>query len=465
MTADGPDPVGAWEAAVFDVLEAPIPEPVLERGAETVADVLAATVAGSAAEPYARVWDAMDLPAGDASVLGSRRTTAPMQAATLNGTAAIVQEIEEGHNTGGHVGAGIVTGALAMAERVDADGETLVESCVRAYEICARLEEAIFAMKGRINDAVPWLVRDPHSTWTTVGPAVAGVLCTDPDPAAVRQAFRLAANRAVVSMEDPYEAGPPSRNVTAGASAGVGVSMAQLARAGMPGSSAATETVYEPFDAVLPEGLDALFADLGETWAIERNYFKPYPSCRYTHAPLDALRDLERDVRPDEVDRIVVETYANAADMAHAAPETRTSAKFSIPYVLARYLHSGAVTLEHFDPDAVTDEAVADLAERVEVRAVDAFDAAFPEDWGARVTVELDDGSAASAERAYPRGDYRDPIPDDEFRARLESLFAHGLPAGDAESITDAVLALRNRDVREVGAALRTDGAAARVDD
>ncbi|MFC4544103.1 MmgE/PrpD family protein [Halosolutus amylolyticus] len=457
MSDDEPDPTSEWEASIFDGLESPVPDPVLDRGAKTVADVLAATVAGSAAEPYDDVWERVDLPPGDATVVGTDRTTAPVQAATLNGTAAIVQEIEEGHNTGGHVGAGIVTGALAMAERADADGETLVESCVRAYEICARLEYAIFAMKDRLNDAVPWLVRDPHSTWTTVGPAVAGVLCTDPDRSTVRETFRLAANRAVVSMDDPYEAGPPSRNVTAGASASAGVTMAQLARAGMPGSATVMESVYDPFEDLLPEGFASLFADLGERWAITENYFKPYPSCRYTHAPLDALRAVDRDIEPAQIDRVVVETYANAADMAHTSPETLTGAKFSIPYVLARQLHSGDVALEHFTPDAIAEDAVQRLADRVEVRADDEFEAAFPDDWGARVTVERRDGDAVSAERAYPRGDYRDPIPGDEFAARLETLLAHGLPAADRERATAVVRSPREYDARAIGAALRPE--------
>lgn len=459
------EPTAEWEASIFEFLEAPIPEPVLDRGAKTVADVLTATVAGSAAEPYDRLWDEVDLPPGEATVVGSNRTTAPIQAATLNGTAAIVQEVEEGHNTGGHVGVGIVIGALAMAEHADADGETLVESCVRAYELCARLENAIFAMKDRLNDAVPWLIRDPHSTWTTVGPAVAGVLCTDPEPATVRETFRLAANRAVVSMDDPYESGPPSRNVTAGASAGVGVAMAQLGRAGMPGSAAAMDAVYGPFEELLPDGFASLFADLGEHWAITENYFKPYPSCRYTHAPLDALREIDRELEPDVVDRIVVETYANAVDMAHPAPETLTGAKFSIPYVLSRYLHSGELALEHFEPEAIADDRVQRLADRVEVREGEEWNAAFPDDWGARVTVELDDGTTVSAERAYPRGDHRDPLSDDEFEERLENLLTYGLPAADADRASEVVRAARAHDARAIGAALRPERRTDRPDE
>lgn len=455
VTDTEPVPVAEWETRIFRFLDQPIPNPVLEHGEKTVADVLTAMVAGSAVKTYSQAWDDIDLPHGESSVVGTDRTTDPVQAATLNATAAIVQEIEEGHNTGGHVGAGIVAGALAMAEHTDASGETLVESCVRTYEVCTRLEEAIFTMKARINDAVPWLIRNPHSTWTTVGPAVAGVLCAGSDPQTVRETLRLAANRAVVSMHDPYEGGPPSRNLTAGASAGVGVMMAQMARAGVPGSASAMTAVYDPFEELLPKGFTQLFEDLGEEWAITKNYFKPYPSCRYTHAPLDAVRDLERDIEPEDIDCILVETYANAADMNHTRPETLTGAKFSIPYILARYFHSGEVELDHFSSDAIEDEDVQQLADKVEVRATDEFESVFPEYWGSRATMFPKDGGPVSAERAYPRGDYRDPIPDDEFDAKLASLLAYGLPVNSHDAAIEVIQSLSRRSAREIGDVLR----------
>jgi hypothetical protein len=70
MTRDGgdatgtPEPVREWEASVFAFLDARIPTHVADRGARTVADVLASTVAGSAAPPYDDTWVAMDLPDG-----------------------------------------------------------------------------------------------------------------------------------------------------------------------------------------------------------------------------------------------------------------------------------------------------------------------------------------------------------------------------------------------------------------
>lgn len=455
MTSDSSnsDAVRDWERAVYRFLDEPIPETVRERGATTVADVLAATVAGSAVPDIRDAATDGQFADGTARVLGSGRAMTPTQAALVNGTAAIAQEIEEGHDTGGHVGAGIVAGGLAAAEAADCSGETFVDACVRSYEVCVRVERAIFAMKDRINDAVPWLVRDPHSTWTTIGPALTAAQCLGLGADRPRETFRVAANLAVVSMHDPYAEGPPARNVTAGVSAQAGVTAALLADAGLAGSEAAIGAVYDPFEDLLEEGFRPAFETLGEDWEITRNYFKPYPSCRYTHPPLDALRDA--GPVDGEVASVTVRTFENATDMAHASPETMTSAKFSTPYVLARYLVSGSVSLEHFSPEAIADPEIQALADRVSLAVDPEFEAAFPEKWGAAVTVELADGRNLEGSCAVPRGDYRRPISDEEYRERTQRLLEWGLESeADAATAHVALDDLLSRSVRDVVDAL-----------
>lgn len=434
-----------WERQVNEFLAEPIPDAVRERGRQTVADVLAATVAGTATPEIDEVAHEGAFSEGGASVLGTSRQVAPGHAALINTAGAIAPEIEEGHNTGGHVGASIVAGGLGVAETAGVDGAEFVDACIRVYEICVRLERAIFAMKDRINDAVPWLVRNPHSTWTTVGPALTSALCLDADADQLRETFRIAANLAVVSMHDDYAGGAPARNFTAGFSAQTGVSAALTGTAGLHGSPAAIEAVYDPFEEMLPEGFTAQFETLGEEWAITENYFKPYPSCRYTHPPLDALRDAVDGaaVAPSDVERITVETFGNATEMDHDTPETMTAAKFSTPYVLARYLHDGAVELEHFTGESISEQSVRDLARRVTLVQDEEFEAAFPESWGARTIVGLGDGGELVGSRVVPRGDYRDPLPADAYRERNRELLTFGLP--DVR-VSDALAALETLD-------------------
>jgi 2-methylcitrate dehydratase PrpD len=445
-----------WERRVNEFLTEPIPQAVRERGRQTAADVIAASVAGTSAPGIEDVARDADFPDGKASVLGTDRRVAPANAALLNTAAAITPEIEEGHNTGGHVGASIVAGGLPVAEVEGVDGAVFVDAVVRAYEICVRLERAIFVMKDRLNDAIPWLVRNPHSTWTTVGPALTSALCLGADADQLRETIRVAANLAVVSMHDPYAEGAPARNLTAGFSAQVGVTAAQTGMAGLEGSLAAVEAVYDPFEELLPGGFTRQFETLGEAWAITENYFKPYPSCRYTHPPLDALREAidGADIDAAQVERVDVFTFANATDMSHAAPETMTAGKFSAPYVLARYLHSGSVDLAHFDEAALTDGSVRALAGRVTLHEDEAYEAAFPDSWGASVEVHLADGTTLQGARDYPRGDHRDPMPEAEYHERTRALLAAGVGEERANDALGALERLLDHPVPEAIAAV-----------
>ena len=446
-----------WERNVNDFLDSSIPDDVFDRGHRTVVDVLSAAVAGTTMPGIRELIGTDTLTEGAASIPGSDKRFTPPQAALVTTAAAISQEIEEGHNLGGHVGASIVAGGFPTAETEAIDGGDFVENVVKVYEITTRMEYALFAMKDEINDAVPWLVRDPHSTWTTVGPALSTALAHGASAKTLAETVRIAANLAVVSMHDPYAEGPPARNLTAGFSAQAGVTAAQTAQAGVTGSVQAIEAVYDPLDDILgDEGFTRLFEDLGENWWIAESYNKPYPSCRYTHPALDALREIDgvESIAPGDVDRIVVHTFGNATAMDHRAPTTPTGAKFSIPYVLSRYLVSGEVALQHFEGDAVRDATVRNLASTVTIDLDDDFEAEFPESWGARVRIETSDGTVRTGERAYPRGDYRDPMTDEEFDARTHDLLSWGLES-DVEEAEAALANLPNRSMDAVANRLR----------
>ena len=124
------------------------------------------------------------------------------------------------------------------------------------------------------------------------------------------------------------------------------------------------------------------------------------------------------------------------------------------PYVLARYLRDGSVDLAHFTDEAIADESVQRLAERVTLRRDDGYEAAFPDSWGARVEVRLRDGTTLAGSCDYPRGDHRDPIPDAEYRDRNRALLAHGLPESGVDAALAALESLADRPVRATTAAL-----------
>jgi 2-methylcitrate dehydratase PrpD len=177
------------------------------------------------------------------------------------------------------------------------------------------------------------------------------------------------------------------------------------------------------------------------------------------HPPFAALGAAVGDDPIDlrDVHRVEGATFANAADMDHVAPNPMTAAKFSTPYVLARYLTDRSVDLEDFTTGAIRARGVRSLATRVDLVHDEAFEAAFPDRWGARVTVELADGTTLTGECEDPPGGPLDPLSDEAWRGRTRGLLAYGLSEDRADDAMAALDAVATRPVRRTVAALTPD--------
>ena len=77
---------------------------------------------------------------------------------------------------------------------------------------------------------------------------------------------------------------------------------------------------------------------LGEDWAIDRVYFKPYACCRWNHAALDALLALKDRHHLDgaDIEAIEVHTFKRALKLTNETnPDTVEGAQYSLPFCLA----------------------------------------------------------------------------------------------------------------------------------
>ena len=100
-----------------------------------------------------------------------------------------------------------------------------------------------------------------------------------------------------------------------------------------------------------------LLRGLGQRWHIDALSFKPWPSCRGTHAAIECALQLRSQPRSDlrQVDQIIIEGGSVQAHAGRAhwrasrAPQTAIDAKFSLPFTVALALVRGAVTLDSFD--------------------------------------------------------------------------------------------------------------------
>ena len=191
-----------------------------------------------------------------------------------------------------------------------------------------------------------------------------------------------------------------------------------------------------------------------ERFDILGGYFKRHAACAYTHAPADAILALRENglFDPDDVETVTVETFAIAAGLNRTEWPTRLAAMFSIPYVAAAMLLDGSFGPEASSDGRRADPVLGELARRVEVKATDEFETRLPERRGARVTVQMYDGSKRSAEVEQPIGDSaHHPLGWDEIRTKLSDLIGtdrtmrletavRALPSQPADTLLEEVM-------------------------
>jgi 2-methylcitrate dehydratase PrpD len=118
-----------------------------------------------------------------------------------------------------------------------------------------------------------------------------------------------------------------------------------------------------------------LLEGLGERYWIDSLTFKRWPTCRGTHAYIEAARAL-RDahgfaagdvesvmLEGGETQRMLIEPLARKR-----APQTAIDAKFSLPFTVATALLLPDVTLEAFEPGSLAEPGRCALANRVNFR-------------------------------------------------------------------------------------------------
>ena len=409
---------------------------VREQVGWILADTVAAVVAGSA-EPevralLARIEAGSD---GPATLPGLCRGAGADVAALVNGTGGTFLEMDEGNRfSRGHPCIHAMPAALALAESRGADADTFVAAVVAGYEVGSRLGAAS-QVRGPFH---------PHGTWGTIGAGAACARVVGMDAGAMRETINIASSLTTASSKQTMLQGGLVRNVYAGMSNRNGLLAAQLAESGFSGErdgpgSLLERLISDRFDR------EAVVADLGRDFHLMHNYFKLHSCCRYNHGTLDAVDAIAAQgslPAPEAIDRIEVRSYHLAAELDDRAPRNTLAAKFSIPFAVATRLVHGHSRLAAFTWDAVRDERVLALAQRVSVTEDPSMTARLPAERPARVEIHGHDGRRWVGEVGVNRGDDASPYTRDELHAKFLDLTGRVWDAGHAERTLQATLDL-----------------------
>ncbi len=380
-----------------------------------------------------------------ATLLGHGARADSFWAALSNATAGVALEMDEGNRLGGgHPAIHVIPGALAVAEAQGLPGGRLLEALIAGYEIGSRLGGA----------TTPRPNVHSHGTWGTISTAVAVARLEEAPAGTIRDVMNLAASMSPANTWTPALDGATIRNLYPGRSAFQGLLAVDLLRCGFTGLRDAPADVYGTIlaDRFEPE---LAVAGLGDEHRIEQNYFKFHACCRYNHFALEALEKLRRAnvFEPDDVLRAQVTTIPFGLRMAHPAPASMLAAKFSIPHAVAAALVLGTAGVAAFEPAALDDPRISELARRVEVSADIGMSPRRADCPTARVRLFLRDGRILEETATVVRGDALNPVPADEVVAKFLALSSPVLGEPRARRVAEVAHELDTlKDIRDLAA-------------
>jgi len=408
-------------------------------------DMLGTCLAGTTtpAAGIARRFAELTGAAGPAHVLGTETTLAEPAAAFANAVAASALDYDDGHYNGGagHPGSPIVPAALAVAERAGASGRQLATAIVAGYEVGVRAGNILFPRR-------PDDVYHMTGTMGTIGAAAAAASVLGLDAERAHNALALAwAHAPMASVPGKVsmiaQFGPMVKESIGWASL-TGVAAAQLAADGF--TAAVT-----PFDL---EGADSDFVrSLGSTFVCEESYFKPYAACRYTHAALDAVREIvaREGLTPDGIKRVRVGAVQRAVTLASTHPVSLEQAQYSFPFTIACLLLEGDAGPAQIAAPRLSDERLLELATRVEVYEHPRAHAEYPAHYSAVGEILTTDGRRFEQFQREARGDRERPMSEHDLQAKFRKNLE--FVGGDADNLLQAIEHLMDGPVADLVAA------------
>jgi 2-methylcitrate dehydratase PrpD len=436
-------------AYVADLKYDDIPPEVRDRAKALILDFLGSAIrARRDAESTPSLLQMLEMlkldGAGEATVFGDAKTWTPAIAALLNGALGHSLDFDDTHaDSSLHASAPVVPAAFAVGEMVGASGRDVLAAIVAGYEVCCRLGNAL--------DPTSHYARGFHPTATagTYGAAAAAGKLFDLSRDQIVAAFGVSGSQAAGSLQFLVN-GAWNKRYQVGAAAMNGVIAACLARNNFVGAIESIEGKHGLLvgysDNAHP---DKVTAGLGATYETMKIGMKPYPSCRYTHAAIDALIAMRREhnLTPDQVKRVEIGLHRNGITLTGDAatkryPRSVVGGQFSMFFTGAVALDQGRFGWD--DYQRLGDAAIDALAERFDVVQDDRLEIGRSHPFGARVSIETDDGVH---ERLYadPSGE-PSSFPG---RAAMQQKFltlARPVLAGRADELAEAILSLERFD-------------------
>ncbi len=422
-----------------------LPPEVFDRARYFLLDYLACAIRGSREESSAAVQRMVQRMGGSgcATVIGTGIRTIPGLAAMANGASAHAIEQDDTHSGGSiHLGASMYSAALALAETIpETSSESFLAAVVAGFEAAARIAMAV---QPKEHYALGF-----HMTATcgVFGAAITSAKLLGLTSEQTLAAVGIAGSMAAGSMEFLAD-GAWTKRIHPGLAAQNGIQAALLAAEGFTGPLRILEGrdgfLHGYSRNPLPERLTD---GLGESFEILHTAVKPHSCCRYMQGPIDAVLAImhEHNFQASQIHRIEVAVleagWGIVAEprVKKYSPESVVDAQFSMPFGAAVAAIDGFAGLAQFTVERARSPKIRELMNKVELVKDPAIEATFPQEWPARVTIELDSGQRHEKFVRYPKGDPENPLSWDEMAAKFRALAGTVLTPERCDEIIAAI--------------------------
>jgi 2-methylcitrate dehydratase PrpD len=348
---------------------------VVEATKKSIIDTLAVMIAGRKAEGCEAIVQLVKGWAGkrESTVLSYGFKIPSPNAVFANGVMARAMDLDEVHDIGTvHPSATVIPAALGTAEAIGGvSGKDFIVANALGIDLICRM-----SLSPAVGACVSGMNFSFQCGTFGAGAAAGKLLKLTRDE--MLNALGIAYSQAAGNSQC-YIDGSLTIRVQQGLSAKAGIVSALLAQKGITGAENFFEGKFGYFNIYHGGKFDReiLLRDLGEHFEGIHVSQKPlYSCCKFTHASIEAARALvsENKIRPDQIAQVkalvtsqeVFNLVCDPMDVKQR-PRTLVDAQFSLPYTIALALVKGKVALNDFTNEAIQDNEVLKVAQRVQV--------------------------------------------------------------------------------------------------
>ena len=380
--------------------------------------------------------------ASQAGVLGRSDRLDILHAALVNGISMHVLDFDDTHQRTVHVTVPVLPALLAYGEWKKLRGADIVHAFVLGVEAEVRIALSVFPEHYEIG----W-----HITGTagTFGSAAATGKLLGLDEQRMTWALGIAATQAA-GLQAMF--GSMCKSLNPGRAAQNGLTAALLAAQGFTSSECGIEAP-RGFAHVTSTKFDpsVITEDLGSSYELMKNMYKPYACGLVVHGAIDACAQLKRehDLEPEDIERVELRTSPLVPKLCgNPNPTTGLEGKFSIYHACAAALTYGAAGEAQFANEVVRDPQIAALRGRITVTAEPAI-----HKLEAYATVRLRDGKLLEKHVERALGSIERPMTDRDLEDKFRALVAGVLDDRQAAKVID--LCWRLPELDDVGELVR----------